>query len=448
MNKTRREAELSAVFAAGAFLFLSGFFCLTGVSPAKAAMADHLVINEIHIDGVVGAGGAEDDWVEIYNPTQLDVDLTGWSLQKHSKLASSTITKIALSGTIKAGGYYLAVRNTATSSLLALADLTSSGVALSGDNTVYLVNDNIKIENKNDENIVDFAGFGLAEVFEGSAAAPNPAEAKSIVRTPLGHDTDDNFADFVQCDSPTPQNTKYGSGTGDSGGTQKDLSGNVGLTVRMSEEPVFSIKTNGADISFSANGDAVAKVLYGLDASYGSASAELPISANVDAVISLNDLSCGTEYHYSVSVVSSSGEDSDQSADAFFTTLPCGIGLDGLNMTKTVAKAKNSYNEGWAWEFDITVWDAEEVNLKMQFDAWSGAGDISSAGNIRYSVDNTNWVEITADNQYPVEAINIGALDLNTDADGRQIKIYAQMKVPSGTLIGTYESGYAISIEK
>jgi hypothetical protein len=445
MNKTRREAELSAVFAAGAFLFLSGFFCLASGNPAKAALADHLVISEVHTDSIIGTGGSDDDWVEIYNPTALDVDLTGWSLQKQSKLADSSISKAALSGTIKAGGYFLAVRNTATSSLLALADLISSSVSVSDDNVVYLVNDNVNIENKFDINIVDFVGMGLAENFEGAAAAPNPAETKSIVRTPLGHDTDDNSVDFVQSDTPTPQNTAYTGGGGGETGNQ-DLSGSVGLTVLLAQEPVINIGADQADIVFTANGSAMAKILYGLEASYGFETAETSVIAGAETAIALEGLTCGTVYHYSVSV--QNGTDSDQTDDAVFTTLPCGITLDSLTMTKTGAKAKNSFENGWAWEFEITVWDMEEVNLKMQFDAWTGASALSSAGNLRYSVDNSNWMDIIADNQYPTDAINISALDLDPDAAGRQIKIYAQMKVPAGTLMGDYSSGYIINVEK
>ena len=29
-------------------------------------------------------GGANDDWVELYNPNEIDVSLDGWSIQKHS----------------------------------------------------------------------------------------------------------------------------------------------------------------------------------------------------------------------------------------------------------------------------------------------------------------------------------------------------------------------------
>ena len=49
----------------------------------------------------------KNDFIELYNPTTQDVDVTGWSVQYASAAGTFTTNKTTLSGTIKAHGYYL-----------------------------------------------------------------------------------------------------------------------------------------------------------------------------------------------------------------------------------------------------------------------------------------------------------------------------------------------------
>ena len=96
---------MSLRLSAGAFLILACFLCFGQTEDAQAGIADYLVVNEVHLDSVVGTGGTNDDWVEIYNPTASSVSLLGWSLQKQSEASTSPISKISLSGEIPTGGY-------------------------------------------------------------------------------------------------------------------------------------------------------------------------------------------------------------------------------------------------------------------------------------------------------------------------------------------------------
>ncbi len=434
---------MSLRLIAGTFLILACLFCLVQTDDAKAGIADHLVINEVHLDGVVGTGGSNDDWVEIYNPTVDSVLLTGWSLQKQSQASTSAISKISLSGEIPAGAYFLVVRNSATTSLLELADITAS-LSLASNNVVYLVNNNINIDGKDDENIVDFVGMGSAENFEGSATAPSPAETHSIVRVPDGEDTDDNFDDFTETDTPTPQNLASSEEEEEGDGS---LEGSVFLTVILdSEDPVRNIGQTSADIVFQTNGDAGAVVNYGLDDTYGSSTAEVDVLAGTETAISLSGLSCGTTYHYSVYVENADASENDVTFDATFTTLLCGITVDSLVMTETSAKANNQYAHGWTWEFNITVWNMNETSLKMKFNEWGGVGALSAGGNMRFSVDEIIWTDILDNDTYPDASIDISGID-NDASDGRQVTIYVQMKVPIGTVVGIYNSGYGILTE-
>ncbi len=430
--------------AAGAFLILG-----PGMDPdllktniAQAALADHVVINEVHIDSQSGTGGTEDDWVELYNPTSASISLDGWSLQKFSYSGSSLYNQ-AISGTILAGSYFLVVRDgpNTQQSLKDMADLlASNSFSLASGNIIYLVNDSINITPSSPtSNIVDFVGFGSANYYEGIAAATDVSEEKSISRVPNGEDTDENSNDFALQEVPSPEN----SGSNDG----QDVGGTVLVTITLDDEPVQDIGSAGANIVFQVNSDGSALVEYGLDDTYGSVSVASVITENITTIINLNNLECDTAYHFRVTAENIAGDDSDTSADAVFTTMPCGISLDALTMTESAAKANDAYTNGWEWQFDITVWDLNETTLKMKFDSWSGPAGLDTGGNMRFSADNgITWFGITDNNAYPALGADISGIDLSADP-GRQVTVLAQMKVPAHTLTGYYNSSYGILTE-
>ncbi|GAH92730.1 unnamed protein product, partial [marine sediment metagenome] len=182
----------------------------------KISLPKIVLINEIQIDSIVGTGGTSDDWVELYNPYDIDISLTGWSIQKHSKDDPCSINKSFDSKTfsrnergifnIPAKGFFLIVNTTASESLKVIADMTISW-SLSDNNTVYLVGNEDKIESGDDPDIIDKVGFGLA-CFAKTEPFLNPPEAKSIERKELSVDTNNNNQDFKINEVPTPTNSK------------------------------------------------------------------------------------------------------------------------------------------------------------------------------------------------------------------------------------------------
>lgn len=425
----------------GIFLFFGAWLYLAKVNSAYAGLADHLLINEIQVDSVSGTGGTDDDFVELYNPTSQPVNLSGWSIQKTSASgATSSAVKISLNGTIPANSHFLIVRDDAstTQSLKELADLKTSALSIANNNILFLVNDDIKINDANDPNIIDFVGFGTVSYYE-SAAAPAITETKSISRVPDGEDTDNNSIDFKVLDLPSPENSQNGA--------DNDIGGTVLLTITPDAAPVQNISANGANVVFQVNSDGNAIIYYGTSEVYGSQTLEEPVLKNTDKIIAIAGLQCGTVYHYSIYAESIDGAEEDQSPNAIFTTLPCGITVNSLVMTKTTARANNNFADGWEWEFNLTVWNFNEASLKMKFNQWTGAGTLNAASNMQYSVDNgTTWQVISANAAYPSGGVNIGNIDNSTDA-GRQIKIIVKMKVPVGTGTGFYNSGYGILTE-
>lgn len=436
--KKRRSARMSKLILLDIFLIL--FFGLfLGADIGQAALADHLTVNEVQIEGAAGTGGVEDDWVELYNPTAAAIDLTGWSIQKASASGGS-IVRQELSGSVPAQGYFLIVRNGAstTPSLKNSADLLAGETfSLAANNIIYLADNNLNVVPASPgPNIIDYVGFGTANYAEG-ATTTNPARGKSISRVPDGEDTDNNLADFAVLDTPTPKNSA----------TANTVSGTVLLTITPDAAPVQNITPAGAQIVFQLNAAGTAIINYGLTAAYSSSTAPEAVTENVSKAISLSNLACNTTYHYSIAAQNLTATETDATADASFTTLPCGITLNSLTMTKQSAKANNQYADGWQWAFDLTIWNLAESTLKMKFEQWSGASTLNAGGNMQFSVDNgASWLDITADGAYPAGGADLTGID-NSAAAGRQVIVLARMKVPTGIMAGAYTSGYGILTE-
>lgn len=90
-----------------------------GLGTPRAANGD-VVISEIAWMGTTNS--SDDEWIELYNPTATDVDVTGWTLA-----ASDGTPSIVLSGTVPALGYFLLERTDDTSVTDATADQIYTG---------------------------------------------------------------------------------------------------------------------------------------------------------------------------------------------------------------------------------------------------------------------------------------------------------------------------------
>lgn len=195
------------------FLLIVPFLLIA--RPLQAAPAAHVVISEIRISGL--SGFSTDEFVELYNPTDLPVDITGWQLVKRTASGATYPLIESLEAlTIVGHGYVFIAHPTGyTGSVLPDARYTTAN-SLSADNSIELVSP---------VGIVDQVGWGSATHVEG-VKAPTPGSAKSIERKALpsstsadmvdggadvfrgnGEDTDHNDADFVSRDVPDPQSS-------------------------------------------------------------------------------------------------------------------------------------------------------------------------------------------------------------------------------------------------
>ncbi|MNX11262.1 hypothetical protein D3C86_410190 [compost metagenome] len=197
-------------------------------SVVEPAGANHVVISEVYGGGGNTGATLKNDFIELYNPTNADVSLAGWSVQ-YASAAGTTWQTTALTGTIKAKGFYLVQQAQGSGGTVNLPtpDATGTIPMAAGGGKVLLANVTIARTGgkPTGTQIIDLVGFGTASTFEGTGAAPTPSASVSVERKASaastaaslatggaeefngnGYDSDDNSADFV-AQVPNPQNS-------------------------------------------------------------------------------------------------------------------------------------------------------------------------------------------------------------------------------------------------
>src|SRR3989344_3939851 len=128
------------------------------------SVASHVVISEIQISG---GSDADDEFVELYNPTDSSFDLTGWRLNKTNSGGSAQNLVASMTGSIPAHGYFL-VANPDDYGVVA-EDLTYSATtsAITSNSTVNLYSDS-------GTTLIDRVGFCIPFNAEGTPFSTNP----------------------------------------------------------------------------------------------------------------------------------------------------------------------------------------------------------------------------------------------------------------------------------
>ncbi|MBW3088337.1 ExeM/NucH family extracellular endonuclease [Bifidobacterium sp. 82T24] len=209
-------------------LLAASMLLAVAVIPVQTAAADEggsqpsagassyagVVINEAYLSGGSKGAAYKNKFVELYNTTDKDIDLTGSSLQYRSSAGTGAANSSAdLAGTIKSKGYYLvkAGSNGDNGADLPAADVDATGLNASGTKGTLLfaaTTDKLSPatgDTTANAQIVDALGYGATNTFEKAAAtAPTSnTDVKSLDRT-NGVDTNDNSKDFTLSATITP----------------------------------------------------------------------------------------------------------------------------------------------------------------------------------------------------------------------------------------------------
>jgi hypothetical protein len=189
---------------------LCGGLALPAVSsPARAApqmqaTAAGVVISEFRF---LGPQGGNDEFIELYNPRNVPIDITGFRIMGSNNSGGTGRRLILGNVVLQPGQYYLVVNANASPGLLALQDATySSGITDDGGVAITLANETT---------VIDAVGLSSGSVYkEGTPLAPLSGTAdQSYERKTVGNagncnDTNNNVADFIwNQTSSNPQNS-------------------------------------------------------------------------------------------------------------------------------------------------------------------------------------------------------------------------------------------------
>ncbi len=204
-----------AVVATATAALVAGLLPALAV-PAQASPAgDDVVISEVYLNG--GSTGATftNKFVELSNPTDEPIDVSGWSVQYRSFSSTAAFSGLIDLGDhhIEPGGTLLISGNANASNGASLPTPdVESNIAFSGNangGTLALTSDATRLSGDNaavlgSDALVDVIGYGASNTFEGSAPAPREYSVTSSLNRTDAADSDDNAADLRGA-APTPE---------------------------------------------------------------------------------------------------------------------------------------------------------------------------------------------------------------------------------------------------
>jgi uncharacterized protein len=197
----------------------------TPLNPCGGALGPIAVISQVYGGGGNSGAPYTHDFVELFNRGDVPVDLGGLSVQYASATGTgnfgataSQLTELP-AVTLQPGQYYLVQQAGGTNGVplptpdlidptpIAMAAGAGKVVLAEGISSLGCNGGSTACSPEQLERIIDLVGYGGANFFEGSAAAPTLSNSTAAFRADDGcTDTDDNAADFTSA-TPAPRNT-------------------------------------------------------------------------------------------------------------------------------------------------------------------------------------------------------------------------------------------------
>jgi hypothetical protein len=188
MSHHSRQHLLRGVIGGALLALIAAPLAVIGSAQATPD-GDNVVINEVYLNGGSANATYLNKYVELYNPTDAEISLDGWSVQyrPYNGVAAFT-TVVALTGHIEPGGTYLVSGNSngANGAPLPTPDVTST-VSLSGNTnggTIALAEQSGALTGTSaevlaDPELVDLLGYGVVGG-EAPDGARHPSEARRV----------------------------------------------------------------------------------------------------------------------------------------------------------------------------------------------------------------------------------------------------------------------------
>ncbi len=177
MPKTHRSHCLTAVVCAVVAIILVAPVVLHAATPS-------VVISQVYGGGGNSGATLKNDFIELYNPGAVPVDLSTWSVQYQSAAGAGPWQKTNLTGSIAPGGYYLVQESAGAGGTVALPtpDATGSITMSASTAKVALVSNQTAMTTTcgSGTGIVDFVGY-----LGGSTGCPllSPTNAAALSNT-------------------------------------------------------------------------------------------------------------------------------------------------------------------------------------------------------------------------------------------------------------------------
>ncbi len=192
---------------------IGGMFRVAASRREKPAASNGIVISQVYGGGGNSGATLKNDFVELFNNSASPVDVSSWSIQYASASSSNwQVTNLCAGGacTIAPGHYFLIQEAQGSAGTTDLPAPNATGViAMSATaGKVALVNTTTALSGACPlgGSVIDFAGYGAANCFEGSNGTSAPSNTNAVLRINNGcTDTDNNSSDFAT-GAPNPRN--------------------------------------------------------------------------------------------------------------------------------------------------------------------------------------------------------------------------------------------------
>jgi cytosine/adenosine deaminase-related metal-dependent hydrolase len=172
---------------------------------------DHLLISQVYGGGGNSGAPLTHDFIELHNPTSAAVSLAAGMSVQYASTSGTTwqVTPLPAGLTIPAGGYLLIQEAGGTTGAPLPAPDAMGTIAMAAANgKVALAMGTAALAGGcPTANVIDLVGYGTANCFEGTAAAPATSNTTAVLRAQNGCvDTDQNGSDFA-AGPPAPRNS-------------------------------------------------------------------------------------------------------------------------------------------------------------------------------------------------------------------------------------------------